>query len=84
VHFHDCPYLFEYPKKWVTTDNKSWNEVYAVRAFLMYNNAFQVRFWMTLFAKQFRSEVENTLPQALAPPLGSGLWLSRTSEYVRS
>ncbi|HWY15767.1 MAG TPA: class I SAM-dependent methyltransferase [Rhizomicrobium sp.] len=84
VHFHDCPYPFEYPKKWVTTDNKSWNEVYAVRAFLMYNKVFQVRFWMTLFAKQFRSEVENTLPLALAPPVGSGLWLSRTSENLRS
>ncbi len=42
VHFHDVHYPFEYPKEWVIERNYSWNEVYALRAFLMYNLAFEV------------------------------------------
>jgi hypothetical protein len=35
VHIHDILYPFEYPREWVIERNYSWNEVYAVRAFLM-------------------------------------------------
>jgi predicted O-methyltransferase YrrM len=36
VHFHDVVYPFEYPDGFIFQKNYSWNEAYAVRAFLMY------------------------------------------------
>jgi hypothetical protein len=45
VHFHDIPYPFDYPRSWMIEQNRSWNEVYFLRAFLMYNDAFQIYFW---------------------------------------
>jgi hypothetical protein len=34
VHIHDMFWPFEYPRSWVVEENRSWNELYAVRAFL--------------------------------------------------
>jgi hypothetical protein len=45
VHFHDIPYPFDYPRTWMVEQNRSWNEAYFLRAFLMYNDAFEVYFW---------------------------------------
>lgn len=42
IHFHDVFYPFEYPKKWVY-QGRNWNEIYGLRAFLMYNNAFEIQ-----------------------------------------
>lgn len=42
VHFHDVFYPFEYPESWYY-DGRAWNEAYAVRAFLQYNHAFEIR-----------------------------------------
>jgi predicted O-methyltransferase YrrM len=42
IHFHDVFYPFEYPKKWVY-NGWNWNEDYLLRAFLMYNTAFEIR-----------------------------------------
>ena len=36
IHFHDCFFPFEYPVEWVLGENRSWNELYLLRAFLMY------------------------------------------------
>jgi predicted O-methyltransferase YrrM len=33
IHFHDCPFPFEYPSPWIFEKNWSWNEIYALRAF---------------------------------------------------
>lgn len=44
IHFHDIPFPFEYPKKWVY-EGRNWNEVYIIRAFLQYNNMFRILFW---------------------------------------
>ncbi len=44
IHFHDIFYPFEYPKNWVY-EGRSWNEVYFLRSFLMYNNDFKVMFF---------------------------------------
>ena len=76
VHFHDCPFPFEYPPNWVLKDNMSWNEVYFLRAFLMYNDRFKIRFWTTMFNKTCADLVKETLPRMSEPPLGSGLWIT--------
>jgi predicted O-methyltransferase YrrM len=44
IHFHDIHHFFEYPKKWVY-EGRAWNEAYFLRAFLQYNNAFEVTFF---------------------------------------
>ncbi len=77
IHFHDIQYPFEYPDDWIFRDNYSWNETYALRAFLMYNGAFSVRFWNSLFARSFSVEVGNEFPLFLKNPGGS-IWVECT------
>ncbi len=76
VHFHDVMYPFEYPRKWVVEDNYSWNEAYFLRSFLMYNQAFSVVFWNSLFARYYSREVSNEFAPFLQNPGGS-IWLKR-------
>jgi SAM-dependent methyltransferase/predicted O-methyltransferase YrrM len=74
VHFHDIQYPFEYPRQWLFENNRSWNEIYALRAFLTYNSAFEVVFWNGLFAHRQRELVHETNPLFLKNPGGS-IWL---------
>lgn len=76
IHIHDIHYPFEYPREWVVERNYSWNEVYAVRAFLQYNAAFEVLFFNDYFAKAHGPEVERDAPQMVGNP-GGGLWLRK-------
>jgi hypothetical protein len=76
VHFHDCQYPFEYPDGWIFDDNRSWNEIYAVRAFLMYNSHFEILFWNGFFARSARAHIAATFPAFLKHP-GGGLWIDR-------
>lgn len=45
IHFHDIRYPFQY-KKDLTYKKVFWNEAYLLRAFLMYNNDFEIVFWL--------------------------------------
>jgi hypothetical protein len=74
IHIHDCQYPFEYPRTWVVDQNLSWYEVYAIRAFLMYNTRVKVYFWNTLFARLFTAQIRSVFPDYLKNP-GSTLWL---------
>ncbi|WP_163779038.1 class I SAM-dependent methyltransferase [Mycobacterium cookii] len=74
IHFHDIQYPFEYPRQWLFDNNRSWNEIYALRAFLAYNSAFEVVFWNGLFAHRQRELVRDTNPLFLKNP-GSSIWL---------
>lgn len=76
VHFHDCPFPFEYPARWIFERKWSWTEVYAVRAFLMYNAHFRVRFWNSLFARMHPQRVEVVIPRMREKP-GAGLWVEK-------
>src|SRR5690606_8620162 len=42
IHFHDIFYPFEYPRDWVF-NGRNWNEVYFLKAFLMYNTTFEIK-----------------------------------------
>ena len=44
IHFHDIFYPFEYPKEWVF-GGFNWNEDYFLKAFLMYNNSFEIKLY---------------------------------------
>ena len=76
VHFHDIFYPFEYPDKWIFDSNYSWNEAYVLRAFLMYNDAFEVIFWHSLLRRHFSAEMNAELRLESGNPGGS-IWLRR-------
>ncbi len=76
VHFHDMFWPFEYPRIWAVDENRSWNELYAMRAFLTNNNAWRIYFFNDYFAKCSRPAVQSTYPRVLRNP-GGALWLQR-------
>ncbi|MCC6736261.1 MAG: class I SAM-dependent methyltransferase [Bauldia sp.] len=78
VHFHDMHYPFEYPDRWIFDLQYSWNEVYAVRAFLMYNNRFRVTFMNGLFQLHGQDLLPETLPRFNQNP-GASLWLKKVA-----
>ncbi len=76
VHFHDVFYPFEYPREWVIDRNYSWNELYALRAFLMGNRDWEILFFNDYMARTERPRLRQQAPEMLANP-GGGLWLRR-------
>lgn len=74
VHFHDCRYPLEYSDIAIFQKNWSWNEVYAVRALLMYSTRFRVIFSGSYFADHRNTLIRETFPPFLINP-GSALWL---------
>lgn len=74
VHFHDIFYPFEYPHAWAIEENRSWNEIYALRAFLSYNQRFEILFFSDYFLLKRRALIEETFPNFLINTGGS-LWL---------
>lgn len=72
IHFHDILYPFDYPLKWSVKQNRSWNEPYFLRAFLMYNTDFSIHFW-----GDYHSLFGTPTPE-LAVPRSSSLWLRRS------
>ena len=81
IHIQGIHYPFEYPRHWLFEDNRSWNETYALCAFLMYNSAFEVVFWNGMFAHRQRELVHQTNPLFLNNPGGS-IWLRARSADI--
>lgn len=75
VHFHDIHYPFEYPDGWIN-GSYSWNEVYALRAFLMWNSHFRIKFWNSYLASVDKGFVNGLNPKLLVNSGGS-IWLER-------
>lgn len=76
IHFHDIFWPFEYGKNWVLEQNRSWNEIYGLRAFLMYNEAFEVFFFNDYFVKTCRDIVQKDYP-AMLKNSGGSIWLRK-------
>ena len=76
VHFHDVFDGFEYPENWVYEENRSWNEQYLLRAFLMFNKQFEILYANDSFAKRLPGVLRAIRPDILKNP-GGGLWLRR-------
>jgi hypothetical protein len=81
VHFHDTPFPFEYPKEWVF-EGRAWNECYALRAFLQYNEAFEIVYFNSYLAKTERGFLERNMPLCLENEGGS-LWLRKAKADPR-
>jgi len=58
IHFHDIFYPFEYPKDWVLK-GWNWNEDYILKAFLMYNEKFEIRLFSDYLHKHHKAAFSN-------------------------
>jgi len=74
VIIHDMFYPFEYPHSWAVEENRSWNEAYIVRAFLMHNPRYSVKFFNHYFGLKFSDQATKQFPLFMKNPGGS-LWL---------
>lgn len=75
IHFHDIFYPFSYPREWLE-DKNSWNESYMLRAFLEFNNAFEIVFFNTCLNYLYKDEFEASLPLSKFNTGGS-IWLRK-------
>jgi predicted O-methyltransferase YrrM len=76
VHFHDIFWPFEYPESWVIERECNWNEIYALRAFLMFNSEYEIVFFNDAFA-QLCAESARSGDQRFATSPGAAIWLRR-------
>lgn len=76
VHFHDIFYPFEYPRKWFFEENRSWNEIYLLHAFLMNNSGYEIIMFNDLIVQKYPEELARLMPKGLENRSGS-LWLRR-------
>ncbi|GAA3613442.1 class I SAM-dependent methyltransferase [Flavivirga amylovorans] len=74
IHFHDVFYPFEYPKEWITR-GRNWNEDYLLRAFLSYNNDFEILLFSHYIHEHFKDAFKN-MPLTYKCT-GGNLWLRK-------
>lgn len=77
VHFHDIFWPFEYPEEWLR-EGRGWTESYLLRAFLTYNDRFQVLLFNSWVWQAERELVRVTLPTTV-DQIPGGLWLRKLS-----
>ncbi|MCW3074054.1 MAG: hypothetical protein JWP69_1123 [Flaviaesturariibacter sp.] len=74
IHFHDLFYPFEYHKEWIYK-GVVWNEAYLLRAFMQYNDSFEIVFWNT-YLYNFHKESFRNMPKCMEGP-GGNIWLKK-------
>lgn len=75
VHVHDMFYPFEYPADWLSR-GWYWNEAYALRAFLMHNDAWEILFFNNHACRVHEQFIARHMPLCLRDHGGS-LYLRR-------
>ena len=75
VHFHDIFYPFEYPKEWIY-EGRAWTEIYMLKAFLQYNNAFSIVL-MNTFMEVFHAQFFDEKMPLCMKMLGGSIWIRR-------
>jgi hypothetical protein len=75
IHFHDVFYPFEYPTEWFFDENRSWSELYVLRAFLMHNTMYRIEFF-NHFLAHVHPDIANTFP-GFKQNCGGALWLRK-------
>lgn len=79
VHLHDIFFPFEYPDAWA---NWPFNEIYLLRAFLSYNDMFQIIFFNSWFWREHNDIVSRFLPEGVRAKPGS-IWLQKATQLRR-
>jgi hypothetical protein len=75
VHFHDVFWPLEYPRTWLK-DRRSYNEIYLLRAFMMYNDSFETLLFNN-WAWQERRDLFDTIPSDYSGGGPGSLWLRK-------
>lgn len=75
IHFHDIFYPFEYPREWMY-EGRAWNEAYLLRAFLQYNAAFSIVFFIPLLMQRYPEKIRRSMPLCGNNPGGS-IWIKK-------
>jgi hypothetical protein len=78
VHIHDITGNLEYPEEWYA-EGRAWNELYLLRAFLMFNSAFQIEMLSTRMRELNRQFITERMPLCLHGG-GGQMWLRRRTE----
>lgn len=75
IHFHDVIYPFEY---WpdIIYSGISWNEAYFVKAFLQYNDAFEIVFFNTYMEMIYPKKFKEKMPLCMKHRGGS-IWIKK-------
>ncbi len=76
VHFHDIFWPFEYPEVWAVNENRSWNEVYALRAFLTSSSEWRIEFFGNYLSAIDPGQVEADFPMFMKNQ-GGAIWLRK-------
>lgn len=74
IHFHDVFYPFEYPKEWVF-QGRNRNESYILKAFLMYNESFEIKLFSE-YLHRHHKEVFEDMPLCYLTA-GGNLWVEK-------
>jgi len=76
IHFHDIFWPFEYPKEWIG-EGRAWNEAYALRAFLEFNDSFEIIFFSDYLHKFQHRWFQENMPLCLKNK-GGNIWIRKT------
>lgn len=80
IHIHDIFFPFEYPDKWIIKENRSWNEIYLLRAFLAYNEKFKICYFNSFMENKYKQLIESEMPLMLRRENNNvcgGIWLQK-------
>jgi predicted O-methyltransferase YrrM len=78
IHFHDIFRHFEYPKDWIR-EGRAWNEAYMLRAFLEYNQSFEILCFSDFIVRKEYAWFEDHMPLYLKNTGGS-IWLRKIAD----
>lgn len=79
IHIHDIFWPFEYPEAWIK-EGRSWNEAYALKAFLQFNHAFRTELFSSYLAVHHQDAMAAAFPKNPRCRQGGGsFWMRRTS-----
>ena len=78
VHFHDIYWPFEYPQHRIL-EGCAWNEDYVLRAFLQYNDVFEIMIFNSYLRAMHADFVQRALPEGVERS-GSSLWMRKKDD----
>jgi hypothetical protein len=78
IHFHDIFWPFEYPSDWVKK-GFAWNEAYILRAFLEFNDSFEILFFASFLHTYHHAWFQEHMPLWLKNS-GGNIWIRRQRE----
>lgn len=76
VHFHDVFWPFEYPRNWAVEQNRSWNELYWLQAFLTNNPEWEILFFNHFMATRHGDALFASVPLFRHEP-GGAFWMRK-------